>query len=195
MARADVLHKGRAVKQSPFAQLRAEHHLVRRALVVLSNLANHVRLGGSFPARDVELVLRFFNEFFQGVHEVKELKSLYPAVALHGDDRVAELAGGLLRDHADTVNILHSLALFAEPSSDLADVEVTGFADAARAFVGRLKRHMKQEEDELFPIAETCVPPDDQLSMLEVFHELDSELPPRACWSAELQGLEATWGT
>ncbi len=194
MARVNLLREGRAVKQSPFDQLRAEHRLVRRALVVLSNLATHVSLGGSFPADDVKLVMRFFNEFFQGVHEVKELKSLYPAVALHGNDREAELAGGLLRDHADTVNILHSLALFAEPSSDLADVEVTGFADAARAFVGRLKRHMKQEEDELFPIAETCVPPDDQLDMLEVFHELDSG-QPKACWSAELRELEATWGT
>ena len=195
MARADLLREGRAVKQSPFDQLRAEHHVVRRALVVLANLADHVSLGGSFPARDVELVMRFFNEFFQGVHEVKELQSLYPAVALHGNDREAELAGGLLRDHADTVDIFHSLALFAEPSSELSDVEVAGFADAARAFVGRLRRHLQEEETALFPIAEACVPPDDQLSMLEVFHELDSGLSATACWSAELQELEATWGS
>ena len=195
VARADLLRQGRAMKQSPFDHLRAEHRLVRRALAVLSKLATHVGLGGSFPAHDVELVVRFFKEFFQGLHQVKESESLYPAVALHGNDREAELAGRLLRDHADSVNILHSLALFGEPSSELADVEQTGFADAARTFAGRLSRLVNEEETVLFPIAEGCVPADDQLTMLEVFHELDSGFAPTTSWDAELQGLEATWGS
>ena len=195
MARLHLPSKGRAVKQSPFDHLEREHGLVRRALAVLSGLADHVRLGGSFPTRDVETLLRFFTGFFQGVHEAKESGSLHPAVALHGNEREAELVGGLLRDHAETVDVLHSLRLFGETSGELADVERRGFCDAARTFAGRLTRLMHEEEERLFPIAQGCVPPDDLLTLLEVFHEVDSNSVPAATWEAALRELEAVWGS
>ena len=199
MAKAELLLEGKALQQSPFAHLKREHELVRRALAVLQKMAAHVDMGCSFPARDVERLLEFFSEFFHAVHEVKEAEHLYPAVVLHGHDREAELAGGLLRDHDDTRDLLHSLTLFAEPSGDpsgdFLGEERRGFVDSARTYVRRLNRLMHAEETSLFPTAQACIPPDDRLGMLEVFHEMGSGLPSAASWDKELRVLETTWGS
>ena len=199
MATAHLLLEGKALRQSPFAHLKHEHELVRRALAVLQRIAAHVDMGCSFPTGDVECLLEFFSNFFHAVHEVKEADHLYPAVVLHGNDREAELAGGLLRDHDDTRELLHSLTLFGEPSGDpsgdFVGEERQGFVDSARTYVRRLSRLMHEEETSLFPIAQACLDADDQHGLLEVLHEMTSKFPSAAGWNKELQVLEATWGS
>ena len=184
-----------ALQRTVFNHLEHEHELVRRALRVLERQAAFVEMGGSFPNDGFEGVMRFFKGFFRAVHTVKESTHVYPTVVLFGDDEAAELAGGLLREHDDTGELLNSLALFSEPAGDLVAEERQGFADVARTWVARLSRLMHEEEKSLFPIARNCLPPDDQLTLLEVFRELDEAHRPATSWHEELNELEATWVT
>lgn len=184
---------GQTLMRTVFDHLEREHELVRRALRVLERQAAFVEMGGSFPEDGFDRVMSFFRGFFRAVHDVKEATHLYPAVALHGNDAEVELAGGLLREHGDTCELLNSLALFSEPSGELVAEERQGFVDVARTCVARLSRLMREEETSLFPVARNCLPPDDQLTLLEVFREVDQAHRPADSWDEELKELEATW--
>lgn len=170
-----------------------EHGLARRALRVLEQQAEHVNMGGVLPESDIDSVVRFFRELFLGAHTDKKVGHLCPAIVLYGSDREAELVGTILRGHDDIRELLDSLSLFSAPLTDLAEEERQGFVETARACVRRLGRLMEEEENSLFPVALSCLPFDERLTLREDFDDLDRHYRSAESWHRELRDLEATW--
>jgi len=183
----------RIVMPTPLDQLREEHDLARRALGVLKRVAEHVACGDPFPTTDTATLLRFFHEFVEGVHHAKEADHLFPALALHSDDTVAEAVGLLFGEHDDTRGLLHSLMMFWEPVDDLVPAERDGFAQTARTYAQRLDRHMEIEEQALFGPARHSIPADDRITLMERFEELDRERRGARYWRPIVAELETRW--
>lgn len=171
--------------------LRAEHAIADRALVALAAIAKHVRSGGSFPTRDVAVVLRYLRECLLAVHMRKDTEVVWPALAMHGEEPTAARIGELFRLHADVTDLVHSLMLFWEPVDDLSVPERLGFADTVFALVARVRRMQRLEESVLFPACDD-VPADDRLDWSRRFSELEAGRLPSA-WSARIAILERTW--
>ncbi len=174
--------------ERPVDVLLEEHRLTRRSIGVLHRLADRVEAGDPFPAADVAVVLNFFREFVELVHHQKESAVFYPFAAMTGGDDAAESVGELIADHDESKTLLHSLTVFWEPTDLLAD-ERKAFAEVARAYGGRLLRHMETEEEFLFPSA-ASIPGDDRIKFLEEFEEIASGHRTAGDWEPEIARLE-----
>ena len=172
--------------------LLAEHADMRTAVAVLEAMAAAVRAGHAFPAGDCAQLLRYFREFVVGVHFAKEGDGLLPAIAIHGDDQTAELAGTLLREQEHARGLLHSLVLFWEPVGELTPAERDGFCATAMAFAHRLGRGMELEERRLFAAAQQ-VPADDRLGWREQFAHIEAQRTSAAQWHEDLAALAQRW--
>ncbi|MDO8349518.1 MAG: hemerythrin domain-containing protein [Planctomycetota bacterium] len=177
----------------PTDNLRADHSVVARALVVLEALADHVRSGGSFPVQDCATVLRFLREFLLPIHFRKENELVWPAVAMRGEERSAALVGDLLRLQDEVAELVHTLVVFWEPVGELTSAEREGFAATATALVAQLRRMQELEEHELFRMCDATVPADDQLGWLAAFAQLDGERGPLAQWATRIDRLVRDW--
>jgi hemerythrin-like domain-containing protein len=177
----------------PTDNLRADHVLTAQGLAVLLGIGSHVRAGGSFPAADCAMALRFLREFVLAVHLRKEIELVCPAVAMRGDDRAAELVGELMRLHEEVGELTHSLILFWVPVDDLTTEERAVFADTCEAVTARLARMQQLEEAQLFPACDASIPADDQLDWIDRFGQLEQERGTRSIWAQRLAPLLPQW--
>jgi hemerythrin-like domain-containing protein len=177
----------------PTDDLRADHGLAAAGLQLLAAIADHVRHGGRLPPQDAAIALRFLRDFVVAVHLRKESDVVWPALAMRGEDRVAELVGELLRLQDEVTELTHSLILFWEPDGELTAAERAGFAATVDAVHGRLQRMRELEEQQLFSACDRDVPADDQLDWLEQFRHLARERGSRAGWQQMLAPLCARW--
>lgn len=176
----------------PTDSLRADHALTAAALRSLQIVADRVRAGARFPAADCALLLRFLREFVLAVHLRKESDWIWPAVAMRGEERAAELVGELLRAHESLTDLVHALVMFWDPS-DLSPAERAGFADTVEALCDCLRRMQQIEEQELFPACDAAVPADDQIDWLGQFDRLEAERGTRALWAERLRPAIGRW--
>src|SRR5688500_9295194 len=86
----------------------ADHELIRRSLTVLRRLAQEVDAGVRFPAAAIATVARFLREFAEHQHHRKEEALLMAMLAAQGADDAAEGVGELMRDHAETRELLYT---------------------------------------------------------------------------------------
>lgn len=186
-------HASRTRMHRATDNLRTDHALNAQGLAVLRGIADHVRSGLPFPADDCATVLRFLREFVLAVHLRKEIEMVGPAVAMRGCDRAAELVGELMRLHGEVEELIHTLILFWEPTTDLTPDERAGFADTVEAVALRLVRMQHLEESQLFPACDASVPADDQLDWAGRFLELERERGTRGAWAKRLAPLLPRW--
>lgn len=179
--------------RSATASLRAEHDLLREGIAALGSIAGHVEGGGSFPGADCALLLRFFRDFVSAVHCRKEAEVVLPALAVHGSDAQAELAGELLAAQEEATQLLHALILFWEPHGDLTAEERASFVATARHYAARVLRTADLEDEQLLPRIDQVVPADDRLDWDAAFRALGAAGPDAAGWRAQLAPVLARW--
>lgn len=179
--------------QRPAQHLIDDHEVAALGVQCLAAMSRQVEAGAEFPAVDVATALRFLREWVLAVHMCKEDSLLAPAVAMRGDDDTAQLVGELLRLHEEIEELLQSLVLFWEPLGQLTDEERRGFVSAVEALIQRLQRRQLLEEQQLFPACERFVGPDDQLSWLGEFDQLEDERGRRSEWAAKIETLASRW--
>ncbi|MFY9342507.1 MAG: hemerythrin domain-containing protein [Planctomycetota bacterium] len=177
----------------PTDNLRAEHDVLRAGTAVLAAIGRAVGSGHPLPVRDSATIIRFLREFVVGVHFHKEGTWVLPALAVHGDERTAELVGRQLRRQEEVVELIHTLMLFWEPTSALSAAERAGFAETVGAIASRLQQMCTAEEAQLFAMCEAKVPADDRLEWREQFARLERERGGCDRWLPRLQALAAKW--
>ncbi len=176
------------VTETPVDLLLHEHRLHRRALTLLEETAQRVERGGVFPAADVAILLMYFREFLEAVHQRRESEWFFPAAVMYGPDSAAEWVGRIVGEHEENKLLLRSLMMFWGPG-DLLDEERTGFVQLVRTYVCRLRRHLDQEERRLFPVAR-LIPRAEQEAMGEQFAAIGTQRRTIAQWTREVERLE-----
>lgn len=79
-----------------------------------------------------------------GKHAFEEENVIYPALRDHG---LAKEAGSLIVDHGDVKHFLFELDMMPKDSAE--------FLSTVRSFRQSLEKHIREEEDEIFPAFET----------------------------------------
>lgn len=150
--------------------LRAEHTAILYVLDQLEQAATASEQGIPVPADIYQDVQEFFTIFVDRCHHGKEEAEVFPP---------------LQQDHAGLIERLeaeHATGRqFAQAFSQAVQTYVPGKAEtgaalaaAARAYADFLRRHIDQETEELFPVMEQALGPEDQ-RIVDAFERIEVE--------------------
>jgi len=152
-----------------------EHRVIQRVLTALEKAASRL-------SRGEEVYLRFFNGtstlihgFTDNYHHKKEEQILVPVLVANGMPRDKDPVAAMLAEHEEGRQLAHRLKLATErfQSGDISARDQVVLS--ALAYVSLVRRHITNEEANLFPLVEKIVPPDRQAEMLEAFAQFEQK--------------------
>lgn len=129
-------------------KIQAEHRSMWQILNVLEESTNAARRGDAPEWGLVNLVLEYLETFIDQVHHPKEDKYLFSALAARSEvtrDLIEDLQGQHEQE-AERLGRLRAVLIDGNP-------ELKAFAEAAEDYIDFQRKHMRQEEGELFPLA------------------------------------------
>lgn len=149
--------------ESPTEALKHEHRVIERALRVLEALAGKEEAASS---EQWNTLIDFIRNFADQCHHLKEEKIFFPALEKHGIDATGGPVGIMLEEHEEGRSYVRAMAecLTSEgPRSAL--------IENARSYLRLLQDHIQKEDDILFEMADSVLPPEEKASLLREFEE------------------------
>lgn len=145
-----------AADLSPYATLAREHRLIERALAILARLSDEAVRTKTLDAVTAGELLRFFREFADRIHHLKEERILFPAI-----EAKSFFPGcGLLSEHELGRLRVRNMAAAIERWS-VGDAEARmAFVRQARSYINLLQTHIAKEDDCLARTTATAFPDD-----------------------------------
>lgn len=147
--------------QSPIAptvELKNEHKVIKRVLVVLEALVSRARRGDGFEAGSLADAVEFFRLFADACHHAKEEDLLFPVLEARGIPREGGPIGVMLEEHrlarGYTREMGEALAVRAESSDTDAAKAQDRFLVAADNYLLLLTNHIFKEDNVLFEMGD-----------------------------------------
>jgi hemerythrin-like domain-containing protein len=149
--------------------IRNEH---RSIAVVLENLRRLARAGNvpKVNAAVFGAMVNYLEHFANLVHHPKEDEYLF-APLLRRSDQAEALIAGLEREHAEGDRALHGLKASYARLEAAGDAGLPAFARSVEDFARAYYEHMRKEEEQLFPLAEKLLTPEDWSALDRAFEE------------------------
>jgi len=135
------------------AVLLEEHRMIESALVVMARFAAHVRRGGDPHPEVIDALLHFFTEFIEGVHQGKEEALLLPWMHRQGLPSETGPLHRFQEEHQHLRDRFRHLSA-ASRHAELKPEDAQAFARQAELLCLEYWRHLRREEESLFPMAE-----------------------------------------
>ncbi|HEX5394389.1 MAG TPA: hemerythrin domain-containing protein [Rhodocyclaceae bacterium] len=156
--------------------IKDEHFAVAAVLYSLRYLVRQMR-DGEIPPDFVLLraIFDYIVSYPDRWHHPKEDKFLFAAVkkrSREGDAIIAEL----LQEHENGHPLIEELKTLLIKFQQGDGAARTGFYEAAERYVEMEWQHMRKEEDQLMPIAERVLTPEDWDDIYRAFQENDNPL-------------------
>lgn len=154
-----------ARQTTPTAILRHEHDVILKVLSVLERLASPAR---AIEPSDWERVLDFLRNYADTNHHMKEEDALFPALIDCGLPRDGGPVAVMLAEHQEGRRLVRGMqaSLDDAPTQPQAD---SALRNQARQFIALLRDHIDKENQVLFTMAESMIPPDTMNELLESF--------------------------
>lgn len=136
----------------PTGELRREHELIRRGLVLLERAGRRLAAGRSVDDAALADLVDLLRRLADRCHHAKEEQHLYPAMRAKGlppDERL----GAILAAHGESRDYLGTLAGLPSPAERAA---------AALLYVRVMREHLDVEERDVFPVADRMFTPAEQ---------------------------------
>ena len=164
----------------PLDELRAEHCLIERMLVVMDRLS--VRLEGE-PSRAAPVLKRvvcFMRSFVDARHQAKEEVGLFPLLSSMG----ATLESGPVRvleaDHVASRQLMEELDATLDRLGEGDPAARRGARATLTLYPRLMRRHIAREERIVFRLTETVITPADATRLAAAFREVDARFGPAA---------------
>lgn len=126
----------------------AEHRMIERVLDVLERDAANVE-----PVRLTDIVT-FLRGYADALHHGKEEAILFAALRQQGcPAEFAPVLDAICRDHETGRNLVDDLAAIARKPMPWSDEVRSRLERTAHSFVSLLRRHIREEDDFVFPQA------------------------------------------
>lgn len=150
-----------------------EHEVIEEALTLLGKVTQRARAG--FPAPDgfAAWMIQFIRAFADGYHHQKEELALFPLLERRGVPKEGGPLGCMLHEHELGRELTRAMET-AQSQGDLAR-----FADAAEEYIVLLREHIFKENVVLFRIAERCLHPGDDETLVSQFRAVDIATTPQ----------------
>ncbi|MHB8634126.1 MAG: hemerythrin domain-containing protein [Thermoplasmatota archaeon] len=163
-------------RPTSLSTLHKEHESIRQLLHVISGMAGAMREGHHVERSDADQALEAVVGFADKCHHAKEENILFPAIM---DSRQAAFAKRLLpsleRDHGVSRRIVNDMKTHL-PAAVGGDARAMAlFTHAVHQFRLLEEAHIKREERELMPLAES-LSPRALGAVLKAFEKLDLKL-------------------
>lgn len=129
-------------------KIQAEHRGMWLILNILEECAQEAQQGGALERGLVDLVLEYLETYIDEVHHPKEDKYLFSALIARSED-ARDLVEDLQGQHEQEAERLARVRAALVDK----DLDLKAFAAAAEDYIGFQRKHMRQEEGELFPLA------------------------------------------
>jgi hemerythrin-like domain-containing protein len=149
------------MQQPALRIIRDEHRTISAVLHALKELARAAQDPGAKPAFPaLRAMIRYIDEFPEKMHHPKEDDQLFARL----QKRVPE-AGALIRrlrdEHVRGARLVRELERSLLFFEDRAPEGAQAFLEAVNAYAEFHWSHMRREEQELLPLAERCLAPED----------------------------------
>lgn len=147
-----------AAPRDPIALLMQEHRLIEQVLNALERYADAVA-GGAFERDDLARFVAFIQEFADARHHRKEEDILFAAMVDSGFPSDGGPIAVMLHEHEVGRSLVGELARIAESNDAWSGELATRLVAAAREYVGLLRSHIAKEDEVLYQIARSVLPP------------------------------------
>lgn len=173
---------------TPTDILGEDHRLIEKVMNTIGNLRVSLGRGKPISMTAVQSVCEFFQQFIDGYHHEKEERCLWPALLMKGLSSegypMADIIAGH-RSHRLFGDWVEASREYTATHGITKQPLIKALQDLPATYLGLL-----WEEDQLlFPIAETILTPDDQQDLFERFASID--LAQGKEWSASFKRLIA----
>jgi hemerythrin-like domain-containing protein len=141
--------------------IRDEHRSIGAILHGMQYLVEEIRARkAKVDPRVFAAMLYYLDTFSERMHHPKEDRFLFAPLKRHGRE-ADPVVSQLESDHAEGGRALRRLEQFLIRYEEGGDREFPAFARAVDEFVQSYWEHMRIEEEQLFPLAEKLLTPDD----------------------------------
>jgi hemerythrin-like domain-containing protein len=152
--------------------LQYEHGIIRQVIDVLGEMVK--RNSMKKHQNHMNHLVRFLDDYLDKYHHGKEEKLLFPMAIKRSKELTSEVAR-LVSEHADArVNITKMKAMIATESA-YADGSL---AAVSKALVDSMVRHIRHEEDVVYPKIEEALSLDDDLKLIKKYERFNAEFSP-----------------
>jgi hemerythrin-like domain-containing protein len=133
--------------------IREEHQALTAMLRSISLLVDQHRTRGTPPAFEVLRAMLFYiDEFPERLHHRKESELFFPLIRDHRPD-AAEVLDRLDRDHSQGEKAIRELEHALLAWEFMGDSRRSAFEEALARYQGFYLAHMRQEEEDIIPLA------------------------------------------
>lgn len=157
----------------PTDDLREEHLAVKLMLKILGGICKEIEAGRSIEKEHLEGLVEFMKVFVDKCHHTKEEVYLFPEIEKAGISGAEELITSLKQEHEQGRQYVSRIEEeVSKKERNRADPTV---AENSRAYIQLLALHIEKEENDLFPMADTCFAPAVQKKLLDSFEVVENE--------------------
>lgn len=154
--------------------LSEEHRAVERVLVILETASQRLEEDESVRAGFFVDAADFIRGFVDACHHNKEEIALFPVLEAAGMARESGPLGAALDEHERGRQLTYDLRAAAE-KLERGDVPARGtLLWKTESYVKLARRHMKREEEDIFPVVDATIRGEKQARMIEAF-ELEEQ--------------------
>jgi|GEM_PF-3304019 len=160
-----------------------EHHLLRRMLALVDQekqrLEGNMAISPEFAfvePRFLRAVVVFFRDFVAAIHQHKEERFLFPALAdkpLAPEDR--QLLAALLVEHQLAHDAVSELATAVDRYQQGHETALMDILAGLVALIRIYQRHLTVEEQDLLPLATAHISPGEQEALLAQSRAFDEQ--------------------
>lgn len=156
----------------PTEILRSEHNVIRDALDALERLGDDAARHRGLDLPAAREMLEFLNNYVDGYHQQgKEEAKLFPLLERKGLTPQTGPTAACRQEHEQSRSFLLRMREAVAASEEAGDA----FASAARGYVALVRQHLQAESDNVFPVVEASLTPQEREALLAAFQALDRE--------------------
>jgi hemerythrin-like domain-containing protein len=155
--------------------LMSEHRVIERVIVTLETAAGRLEAGQDVPMDFFMDASDFIKGFADGCHHKKEEGVLFIAMSEHGVPVQGGPIGVMLSDHEAGRGFTRGMREAALLSEKDAQAGRAQLIYNARSYSDLLRQHIYKEDNILFPMADSVLPPAEQDRVMEGFEHVEHE--------------------
>ena len=156
------------------ALLKEEHDLILRGLTVLEKVASRLADGKPVARETIENLVEFFRNFADRCHHGKEEAMLFPTLEAAGLPREGGPTGVMLCEHEEGRACVRGISgAAARLAKDPAAAQE--IVEHARQFIALLRAHIDKENNVLFVMADSILPPETQKELFDRYAQFTEE--------------------
>ena len=152
--------------ESPTTALKHEHRVIERALRVLGTLVENPEQGS---LEQWETTIDFIRNFADRCHHLKEEKVLFPALEKWGIDPTTGPISIMLEEHEEGRGYVRAMA--ESLASQNPEGTKAALVENAKSYLRLLPDHIQKEDEVLFEIADSVLPPEEKVRLVREFEE------------------------